>query len=98
MACGKDAPSPGDALLDYGQIEWQDTVKDLRKALNIAYQDVLDELDSIWCVEGLIVTHTNLMVTWKIGPGWALFLDFLTTLFFGGFSKVIKNNLHIMPC
>ena len=68
MACGKDTPSRGDALLDYGQFEWQDMLKDLQKAPNVAYQDVLDELDSVWCVKGLIIIHSNLMVAWKDRP------------------------------
>ena len=82
--------SLGDALLDYGRIEWQYTLKDLQKALNVVYQDILDELDSVWCVKGLIVTHSNLMVTWKNRARMALFLEFLTTLFFGVFPRWLK--------
>ena len=40
-------------------------LKDLQKTPNVAYQDVLDELDLVWCVKGLIIIHSNLMVTWK---------------------------------
>ena len=40
----------------------------LEKALDIAYQGVLDDLDSIWGVKGLIVTHSNLVVMWKVKP------------------------------
>ena len=36
-----------ESLLDYGRIEWQRTLMNLKKALDIAYQDVLEEL--IWC-------------------------------------------------
>ena len=37
-----------DALSDYGRIEWQRTLLDLEKALDVAYQDVPNEFDSIW--------------------------------------------------
>ena len=57
-----------DVVLEYGRIEWQDTLKNLQKSLNVAYQDVLDELDSVWCVKQLIATRSNLMVTWKERP------------------------------
>ena len=30
--------------------------------------------DNIWCVKGLIVSHSNLMDTGKLGAEWALFL------------------------
>ena len=36
-----------DTLQDYGRIEWQRTLSDLEKAPDIAYQDVLNEFDSI---------------------------------------------------
>ena len=39
-----------DSLLDYGRIEWKWTLMDLEKALDVAYQDVLEEFDSVWCV------------------------------------------------
>ena len=41
---------------------------DLEKAFDVAYQDVLNEFDSILGVKGLIMTHNNLEVTWKIRP------------------------------
>jgi hypothetical protein len=52
-----------DALHDYGMIEWQQTLSDLEKALDIAYQDVLNEVDLIWGVKVLIMTRSNLVVT-----------------------------------
>lgn len=57
-----------DALLDYGYLEWQHTLKDLQKVMDVAYQDVLDKFDLIWCVKGRIVTRRNLVATWRIQP------------------------------
>ena len=41
---------------------------DLEKALDVAYQDVLNAFNSILGVKGLIMTHNNLEVTWKVRP------------------------------
>lgn len=57
-----------DALLDYGCIEWQYILKDLQKARDVANQYVFDEFDSVWCVKGLFVIRSNLIVTWKVWP------------------------------
>ena len=38
---------------------------------------VLNEFDSTWGVKGLIVTHSNLVVTWKVRPHMSIF--FLTS-------------------
>ena len=57
-----------DSLLDYGRLEWQQTLVDLEKASNMAFQDVRNESDSVWCVKGLIFTHSNLAITWKVRP------------------------------
>ena len=38
-------------------------LKDLGKTPDVAYQDVLDEQDLVWCVKGLIANHSNLQVT-----------------------------------
>lgn len=54
------------SLPDYGRLKWRPILQDLDKALDAAYQDVLDEFDSVWCIKGLIVTHNNLTVIWKI--------------------------------
>jgi hypothetical protein len=54
-----------DALQDYGRIEWKWTLRDLEKAPDVAYHDILDKFDLIWGVKGLIVTRSNLVVTWK---------------------------------
>jgi hypothetical protein len=43
---------------------------DLEKASDMAYQDVLDEFDLVWCVKGLIVPHIDLVV-WKVRPQMA---------------------------
>lgn len=52
--------------LDYGRIEWQR--KNLAKAPDMAYQDILDEFDAMWYVRGLIVTTCTQHVTWNIKP------------------------------
>lgn len=57
-----------DALQDYGRIKWQWTLSNLEKAPNVAYQDILDEFDSVRGVKVLIVTRSNFVVTWKVGP------------------------------
>lgn len=41
---------------------------ELEKAMDIAYQDILKELDLIWDAKGLIMTCSNLVVTWKVRP------------------------------
>ena len=57
-----------DSLLDYDGLEWQRTLHDLEKTLDIAYEDVLNDFDLVWFIKGLIVTHSNLSVTWKVKP------------------------------
>ena len=57
-----------DTLHDYNRIEWKRTLSDLEKAPDMAYQDILNEFDSTWGVKGLIVTKSNLVVTWKVRP------------------------------
>ena len=64
MAFGKSTPS-GVGLLTW---LWEQTLCDLEKTLDVAFEDVLDEFDSVWCVKGLIVTRSNLSVTWKVRP------------------------------
>ena len=34
-------------------------------APNVAYHDILSKFDLTWGVKGLIVTGSNLVVTWK---------------------------------
>jgi hypothetical protein len=68
MARGKNNQVVWDPLLDYGRLEWQCTLQDLEKNLDVAYDDVLREFDKVWCVKGLIVTRRNLVVTWKVRP------------------------------
>ena len=43
------------------------------KAPDVAYQDNLEEFDSIWGVKGLIVTRSNLVVTWKVRPHMGIY-------------------------
>lgn len=62
MANGKAHQVVWDPLLNYGRIEWQRTLHDLEK---VAYEDILKEFDKVWCVKDLIVTHSDLMITWK---------------------------------
>ena len=57
-----------DSLLDYDRLKWQRTLQDMEKALDVTYQDILREFDSGWCVKSLIVTRSNLVITWKIRP------------------------------
>ena len=57
-------------MQDYGKLEWKRNLSDLEKALDVAYQDVLNEFDSTWGVKSLIMNHSNLVVI------WLLFLDF----------------------
>ena len=57
-----------DALQDYGRIELKQTLSDLEKALDVAYQDVLSEFDLTWGVKGLIMIRSNLVVTRKVRP------------------------------
>ena len=40
----------------------------LGKGPDVAYEGVLKKFDSIWGVKGLIVTRSNLVVTWKVRP------------------------------
>jgi hypothetical protein len=68
MARGGNTPSCVKFLLEYGRLEWQRSLHDLEKVPNVAYQDVLTEFDLVCCVKGLIVTCSNLMVTWKLRP------------------------------
>lgn len=40
--------------------------KDIAKALDVAYQDVQDEFNLVWCIKGLIATRKHIMSTMKI--------------------------------
>ena len=61
-----------DSLLDYGRLEWQRTLTDLEKTLDVSYEEALKGFDNVWCVKGLIVTLINLVVTWKDRPGMGI--------------------------
>ena len=57
-----------DSLFDYGRLEWQQTLHDLQKIPDVAYDNVLDTFDSVWYVKGHILTRSNLSVTRKVRP------------------------------
>ena len=40
----------------------------IKKTSGVAYKDVLNESNLVWCVKGLIVTHSKFSVTWKVRP------------------------------
>ena len=65
---------------NYGRIEWQRTLAILEMTLDAAYQDILNEFDLTLGegggLKGLIVTRSNLGVTWKVRPKHALFFYF----------------------
>lgn len=63
-----------DVLQDYGRIECKRTLSDLEDAPAVAYQDFLNKFDSTLGVKGLIMTHSNLVVTWKVDPNGHYFL------------------------
>ena len=46
-----------DALQDYSRIKRKRTLSDLEKGLDVAYQNILKEFDSLWGVKGLIMSH-----------------------------------------
>jgi hypothetical protein len=60
-----------DSLLDYERIKWQHTLTNFGKAPDMAYQDVLEEFNLVWCVKNLLATCNNLAVTYRrrLGPG-----------------------------
>ena len=43
-------------------------LRDLAKAVDVAYQDVLDEFDSMRCINRLITTRTNVVMMGKVRP------------------------------
>ena len=51
-----------DTLQDYGRIEWKQTLSSMKKAHDVAYQDVLNKFHWTWGVKGLIVTRSFLVV------------------------------------
>ena len=81
-----------DTLHVYGRIEWQQTLLDFKKVLYIAYQDVLNEFDSMWGVKGLIVTCSNLVVMWKVRPWMDIISQFPL-----GFALVLQRWLYLVP-
>ena len=67
----------GDILEENVDVNWHSfsvfekrhvTLKDLEKAEDVAYQDILKKFDLTWGVKGFIVTHSNLVITWKDRP------------------------------
>lgn len=57
-----------DSLINYGRLEWHCMGTHIEKVPNVAYEDVIHNIMSIWCVKGLIITHSNFMATWKVRP------------------------------
>ena len=96
MANGENPPSCVGlfALLDYDRLEGQHTLMDLKKTPDVAYEDVFRKFDKVWCVQSLIVTCNNLVVTWKLGPRWALFLEFPR---FVKFPRYYSFSLQFVP-
>ena len=64
-----------DSLLDNGRLEWQWTLRDLDIAPNVAYEDVLEVSDNVWCAQDLIVTYSNIVVTWKVRPMMGIIVE-----------------------
>ena len=50
------------------KIEWHKTLAKLEKGPEVAYQDVLNKFNLTWGVKDLLVTGSNLVVTWKVRP------------------------------
>jgi hypothetical protein len=46
----------------------ENALKDLEKAPNVAYHDILNSFDLTWGVKDLNVTRSNLVVMWKDRP------------------------------
>ena len=51
------------SLSKCGKIEWQRSIQAIAKAPDVAYEDILVENDSMWCVKDVIPTTSNLVVT-----------------------------------
>jgi hypothetical protein len=68
MVSGENLLSCVGFYVDHGRLEWQHTSQDLEKAPDVAYEDALRGFNKVWCVQGLIVTHNILVVTWKVRP------------------------------
>lgn len=35
---------------------------------NANFQDIFDKFEFVWCIEGLLASHINFVVTWKVRP------------------------------
>ena len=64
------------AFQNYGRIEWEWTLKDLEEAPDVAYQDIVKKFDSTWGIKNLIMTRSNLVVTWMDKPHMSIILNF----------------------
>ena len=97
----KHTKSFGDVFQDYDRIQWQWTLLDLEKAIDVAYPNVLNESDLIWGVQGLIVTQSNILITWKDRPPMSIIififpwvvLVHMRWLCFGSFLAIEIFNL-----
>lgn len=55
-------------LQDFDRIKWKRTLMNPEEAPNMAYHNILNEFSSTRGVKGFIVTHSNLVVMWKVRP------------------------------
>jgi hypothetical protein len=63
LANGENTPSCVTFLLDYCRLEWQRALNDLENPPDIAYQDIRNKFDLVWCIKG---------------HGWALLREVLS--------------------
>jgi hypothetical protein len=73
----------------------------LDKALDIAYQDVINQFDLAWGVKGLVMTQSNSMVTWKVRRHMGLISRVplgLRLLYQGGCILVPFNTINSSIC
>jgi hypothetical protein len=83
---------------EYGRIEWKQMLRDLEKAPDVAYHDILNKFDLIWGVKGLIVTRSNLVPTWKDRPQMSIISRFpLRLRCFGWVGCILNLNFQFVP-
>ena len=69
MACGEDITGRyGNLCWTFVELSGNRLSQTWEKTPDVAYQDVFKEFDLVLCVEGLIVTQNNLVVTWRVRP------------------------------
>ena len=82
-----------DALQGYGRIEWKRMLRDLEKTPNMAYHDILNKFDLTWGVKGLIMTQSNLVITWKDRTHMSIISWFPLGLHCSGRVSCILNSM-----